>query len=79
MTRIGAAWLKTDKNEEHYYSVAIDKEIQPLTITPDKMLTLKPNKNKGNNEKAPDFYLEIFIPDKNKAQNTQAEDEDYPF
>lgn len=79
MTRIGAAWLKTDKNEELYYSIAIDKEIQPLTITLDKMLTLKPNKNKGNNEKAPDFYLEIFIPDKNKGQNTQAEDEDYPF
>lgn len=82
MTRIGATWLKTDKNNEIYYSVSVDKEIQPFTITQDKMLILKPNKNKGINEKAPDFYLEVFCPDKEKKQkNTENTyiDEEYTF
>lgn len=63
MTTIGAAWLKQNKNGEYYYSLSFDREIQPFTITADKRLVLKENKNKDKNEKAPDFFIEVFIPE----------------
>jgi len=62
MTRIGAGWLKEDKNHETYISWVVDEEIQPLTITPDKRLISKPNKNKTNDDKQPDYYLELWKP-----------------
>ena len=71
MTTIGAAWLKTkekDEQKEYYYTISIDDAILPLTIDKDKRLILKANKNKGDNDKAPDFYLEIYIPDSTKKE-----------
>jgi hypothetical protein len=74
MTRIGASWLNKREFEEHpednyfYYPLAIDEELLPLTIENDKRLVLKENKNKGDNEKAPDMILEIYKPDPNKAK-----------
>lgn len=71
MTTIGAAWLKSkDKEEgtEYYYTIAIDDAILPLTIDKEKRLVLKENKNKGDNNKAPNFYLEIYIPDATKKE-----------
>lgn len=72
MTTIGAAWLKEKENndgsKEFHYSLSFDDAIQPFTITKDKRFTLKPNKNKGNNDKAPDFYIDVFIPDASKVK-----------
>lgn len=63
MTTIGAAWIKQRENtNDYYYSISIDKAILPLTLTEEKRLILKENKNKGTNEKAPDFYLDLFVP-----------------
>lgn len=79
MTTIGAAWLKQKENGEYYQSVNFDKAILPLTITENKRLILKPNKNKTNNEKAPDYYVDIFIPDKTKTKSSNEEDTEFPF
>ena len=71
MTTIGAAWLKQkekDGQKEYYYTISIDEAVLPLTIDSSKRLVLKDNKNKGDNDKAPNFYLDIYIPDPNKAQ-----------
>lgn len=72
MTRIGAAWLKTKENEdgkkEMYYSLSFDKAIMPFTIEPNKAFAMFENKNKGSNDKAPEFYIDAFIPDPNKAK-----------
>lgn len=65
MTRIGAGWLKEDKNKEFYISCQIDEEIQPLTLTPDKRLILKPNQNKQE-EKQPDYYIDLWKPKQEK-------------
>lgn len=62
MTIIGASWLKTTEEGNLYYSINIDEELLPLTITKDKRLIMKENKNKGDNEKAPDFRLEMYMP-----------------
>ncbi len=72
MTRIGAGWLKEDKNKEFYISCSIDEEVQPLTLTPDKRLLLKPNQKKTE-EKQPDYYLELYKPKEKK------ETEEAPF
>lgn len=71
MTTIGAAWLKQkekDGQKEYYYTISIDEAILPLTIDNTKRLVLKENKNKGSNEKAPNFYLDIYIPDGTKKE-----------
>lgn len=68
MTVIGAAWIKSSDNGGYFYSITLDKGILPLTLTEDKRLIMRENKNKQNNEKAPDFYLDIFVPDKSKAE-----------
>lgn len=73
MTTIGAAWIKNNDNGDYYYSITFDKAILPLTITKDKRLIMKENKNKQNNEKAPNFYVDIFVPDKTKAEKTKEE------
>lgn len=72
MTIIGGAWLKFrgENSTEPYYSLSFDKAIIPLTLTPEKRLILKENKNKGNNEKAPDFWVDIYIPEQ-KAVNKE--------
>lgn len=63
MTTIGAAWIKQrEDSNEFYYSFSLDRAILPFTLTEDKRLTLKENKNKNSNEKAPDFYLDVFVP-----------------
>lgn len=46
MTRIGAGWLKPDKNNDLFISIKLDEGILPLTITNEKMLTISPNKTK---------------------------------
>lgn len=68
MTTIGAAWLKQNKNEEYYYSLSFDDAIQPFTITSDKRITLKPNKNKVDNPNAPDFFIDVYKPDPAKSK-----------
>ena len=68
MTTIGAAWLKTTDDGKIYYSLSFDEAIMPFTIDKNKRFAMKENKNKGNNEKAPDFYIDAFIPDSNKAK-----------
>lgn len=85
MTTIGAAWLKNrekDGQKEYYYTISIDEAVLPLTIDKTKRLVLKENKNKGDNDKAPNFYLEIYIPDATKKEqpkdpNIQKEYIDY--
>lgn len=82
MTTIGAAWLKSKDvskennavEKEYYYTISIDDAILPLTIDKTKRLVLKENKNKGDNEKAPNFYLDIYIPDSSKAKKEQPKD-----
>lgn len=69
MTTIGAAWIAENRDGDYNTTIKFDKGILPLTITEDKMLILKPNKNKSNNEKAPDYYVDIFVPDKTKLKN----------
>lgn len=65
MTTIGAAWLKAKDVEgktEYYYSISYDEAIMPFQIDTSKRFIMKPNKNKESNEKAPDFYIEAYIP-----------------
>lgn len=62
MTRIGAGWLKEDKNKDIYTSWKVDEELLPLTLTSDKILISRPNKNKTNDPKSPDSFLELWKP-----------------
>lgn len=62
MTTIGAAWLKTKEDGNFYYSCVIDEALLPLTITKEKRLVLVENKNKGDNENAPDFKIDLYVP-----------------
>lgn len=68
MTTIGAAWLKSTDDGKIYYSLSFDKAIMPFVIDKNKRFVLKENKNNGNNEKAPDFYIDVFIPDPDKVK-----------
>lgn len=77
MTRIGAGWLKQDKNEEHYISTKFDDALLPLVITPEKRITIKPNKDKTK-ENQPDYYIESFVP-KPQEKETVKESEEFPF
>lgn len=85
MTTIGAAWIKQrEQTGEIYYSASIDKALLPLTITEEKRLSFKPNPNKGNNEKAPDLLIDLYVPDKekqNKKENTETtiNDDEVPW
>ena len=82
MTTIGAAWIKQNKNDDYYYSLSFDEAILPFTIDKNKRMVLKENKNKGDRETAPDFYIDVFVPDKNKKQDTKKEileNEEIPF
>lgn len=71
MTTIGAAWFKTkdveNADSEYYYSISFDEAIMPFQIDKNKKFIMKPNKSKGDNEKAPDFFIEAYIP---KADST---------
>lgn len=69
MTTVGVSWINRNDKGEFYLPIKFDNGILPLNITEDKMLILKPNKNKSNNEKAPDYYVDIFVPDKTKLKN----------
>lgn len=68
MTTIGATWLKTTDDGKVYYSLSFDEAIMPFTIDKNKRFVMKENRNKGENEKAPDFYIDAFIPDPDKAK-----------
>lgn len=63
MTTIGAAWVKQNDKQEIYYSLSFDEAILPFTIDNKRRLVMKENPNKTN-EKAPDFYIDCFIPKK---------------
>ena len=71
MTTIGAAWLKTTEDGKIYYSLSFDEAIMPFTIDTNKRFVMKENKSKGENEKAPDFYIDAFIPDPNKKKESE--------
>jgi hypothetical protein len=69
MTDIAAGWQKQDKNGELYISWLFKKDLLPLTITADKGYVSRANKYKTNDTpNAPDYIMESFIPDKNKAK-----------
>lgn len=68
MTTIGAAWAKTTEDGKFYYSLSFDEAIMPFTIDKNKRFAMKENKNKGDNEKAPDFYIDVYIPDSSKGK-----------
>ena len=68
MTIIGAAWLNTTEEGKIYYTLSFDEAIMPFTIDKNKRFIMKENKNKGDNEKAPDFYIEAYIPDVSKVK-----------
>ena len=68
MTTIGAAWGNTNEEGKFYYSLSFDEAIMPFTIDKNKKFIMKENKNKKDNEKAPDFYIEAYIPDPNKVK-----------
>lgn len=77
MTTIGAAWLKQKEDtKEHYYSLSFDEAIMPFQIDKTKRFVMKENKNKQGNDKAPNFYIEAYIPDPNKRKFTN---EEMPF
>lgn len=78
MTRIGAGWLKQDKNGEHYISAKVDDDLLPLVITPEKRLIIKPNKDKTKDNQ-PDYYLNIFTPKQQTNNDTEDENTDFPF
>ena len=64
MTTIGAAWLKQKQDKDgFYYSLSFDEAIMPFQIDRSKRFYMRENKNKNGNEKAPDFYIEAYIPD----------------
>lgn len=77
MTIIGAGWLKQDKNGDHYISVKLEENLLPLIITPEKRLTIKPNKDKSKDAQ-PDYYLNVFIP-KPQDKDTVKESDEFPF
>lgn len=69
MTTVAAGWIKQNEDKGTYISISFDKAIMPFTITPEKRFVLKANKSKtGENPNAPDYYLDCFIPDPNKAK-----------
>lgn len=71
MTTIGAAWLKTTDEGKIYYSLSFDEAVMPFTIDKNKRFSMKENKNKGDNDKAPDFYIDAYIPDPTKAKKDE--------
>ena len=71
MTTIGAAWMNTTEEGQFYYSLSFDKAIMPFTIDENKRFSMKENKSKGDNEKAPDFYIDAYIPDPNKKKESE--------
>lgn len=79
MTKIGAGWLKEDKNKDLYISVKLDDAILPLTITQDKKLMIRPNKNKENGSSQPDYHVDLFVPDKTSGQKEDIDRSDFPF
>ena len=66
MTTIGAAWLKSTDDGKIYYSLSFDEAIMPFQIDSTKRFAMRENKGKGDNEKAPDFYIDAYIPDPSK-------------
>lgn len=74
MTRIGAGWLKQDKNGDHYISVKLEENLLPLVITPEKRITIKPNKDKTK-ENQPDYYIDSFIPKPQEKETANGDDE----
>lgn len=65
MTKIGAAWLNKKETETgtiYGYSLLFDEAIMPFQIDKSKRFVMVENKNKKDNEKAPDFYIETYIP-----------------
>nr|DAH34512.1 MAG TPA: Protein of unknown function (DUF736) [Bacteriophage sp.] len=70
MTTIGAGWTKKDKNGDFFISTNFDEAILPLTLTFEKKLIIKVNKNKEEDNQ-PDYYIDIFVPQKQKTEKIQ--------
>jgi uncharacterized protein (DUF736 family) len=71
MTTIGAAWFKSTDDGKCYYSLSFDEAIMPFQIDSTKRFAMRENKGKGDNEKAPDFYIDAYIPDPNKSKKEE--------
>ena len=71
MTTIGAAWMKQTEDGQFKYSISFDKAIMPFVIDENKRFVMKENKSKGDNEKAPDFYIDAYIPDPMKEKESE--------
>lgn len=70
MTTIGAGWTKKDKNGDFFISTKFDEAILPLTLTSEKRLVIKVNKNKEEDNQ-PDYYIDIFVPQEQKTEKIQ--------
>lgn len=58
---------QTDKKGNTYFIIVPTKELLPLTITEDKLLCLK-KLPPSDNEKAPKWTLDLFIPEKQEEK-----------
>lgn len=67
MTTIGAAWVKTDKNNLTYISLTLDKALLPLTIDNTRRIALFPVKEKAS-DKSPDFKVDLYIPEEKTSE-----------
>lgn len=72
MTTIGAGWTKKDKNGDFFISTKFDEAILPLTLTFEKRLIIKVNKNKEEDNQ-PDYYIDIFVPQEQKTEKIQTD------
>lgn len=70
MTTVGAAWLnQKEETKEYYYTLSFDEAIMPFVIDKTKKFVMKENKNRGDNDKAPQFYIDAYVPDPNRKKD----------
>lgn len=82
MSRIGGAWLNSreqDGEMKMYYSLSFDEALMPFVIDKSKKIVMSENKNKGDNEKAPDMIIEAYIPKPKTREKEMITDEEIPF
>ena len=83
MSRIGGAWLNSREQEngevKMYYSLSFDEALMPFVIDKSKKIIMSENKNKGDNEKAPDMIIEAYIPKPKTKKEEMITDDEIPF
>ena len=83
MSKLGGAWLNSREEEDgtktYYYSISIDEALMPFVIDKNKKIVMSENKNKGDNEKAPDMIIEAYIPKPKTREKEMITDEEIPF